>query len=61
MDSEDEHDHLHDHDHDHDHDQEHHDHEHSSRNAQLTGFLFGNIDKRGELIDDVLDEVRLFH
>ncbi len=23
----------------------------------LTGFLFGNINKKGELVDDVLDEV----
>ena len=25
--------------------------------ATLTGFLFGNIDKKGKLEDDVLDEV----
>ena len=24
----------------------------------LTGFLFGNIDEKGELEDDVLDEVK---
>ena len=25
--------------------------------TSLTGFLFGNIDKKGELVEDFLDEV----
>ena len=28
--------------------------------VSLTGFLFGNIDKKGQLIDDVLDEVSIY-
>ena len=34
--------------------------EEATRNSQdstLTGFLFGNIDKKGKLENDVLDEV----
>ena len=49
MDSEDEHDHHH-HDQDNDHDE-------NPADTVLTGFLFGNIDKKGELEDDVLDQV----
>lgn len=30
----------------------------SSQDSALTGFLFGNIDKKGKLENDVLDEVR---
>ena len=47
-------------DHDNESDEEHdEDRAHDSgAEASLTGFLFGNIDKKGQLIDDVLDEVR---
>ena len=34
------------------------DQQNSDVTASLTGFLFGNIDKRGKLEDDFLDEVR---
>lgn len=49
-------------DHDHEESEEEHDEESdhtesSDRTVNLTGFLFGNIDKKGQLIDDVLDEV----
>ena len=32
-------------------------HESQSVSAVLAGFLFGNVDKRGELEEDFLDEV----
>ena len=51
MDSEDEH--------DHDHDGHHPDVTSSQSSVSLTGFLFGNIDEKGELEDDILDEVSM--
>ncbi|XP_033742474.1 transcription initiation factor TFIID subunit 1-like [Pecten maximus] len=51
MDSEEEHDHYHDNDQDHDHDGES-----TGAVSSLTGFLFGNIDKKGDLEEDFLDE-----
>ena len=47
-------------------DSDHDDHDHddleegSDGQKALTGFLFGNIDNKGELEDDILDEVRKF-
>ena len=29
----------------------------STPTVSLTGFIFGNINEKGELVDDVLDEV----
>ena len=34
--------------------------ESSSVPTELVGFMFGNIDKHGNLENDVLDEVRIF-
>lgn len=34
-----------------------HEGDHPSTEASLTGFLFGNIDEKGELEEDFLDEV----
>ena len=34
--------------------------EDGSQEFSLTGFMFGNIDKTGQLEDDVLDEVRSY-
>lgn len=31
------------------------------KSISLTGFLFGNIDTKGDLDEDFLDEVRNFH
>ena len=45
-----------DHEDDHDHDDGHQ--EEPKRSATVTGFLFGNVNEKGELESDVLDEVK---